>query len=208
MEEKIAIGVIALFHFVGALLLMFAKGGWYQLAKDLVPLNLIFTCLVVFKYQKEYSLSFFVFCLATYLFGFLAEWVGVNQGWLFGNYKYGEVLGVQIANTPLLIGLNWVLLLYCAGNLMSLFALPEIAKILGTVFLLLITDYFLEPVAIKNDFWMWLEGFIPIRNYQGWAIISLIGATFLFRIKLSLKNKVAALTCVVQFFFFVFQNIL
>lgn len=207
-EEKIAIGVIGLFHFVGAIMLMFSKGGWYQLAKDLVPLNLIFTCLVAFKYQKSYSQSFFLFCAIAYSFGFLAEWVGVNYGWLFGRYSYGEVLGIKVANTPLLIGMNWVLLLYCAGNLMSLIPVHSFLKILGTILILLATDYFLEPVAMKNDFWTWLDGSIPVRNYMGWAAVSSVGSILLFQLKVELKNKVAAFTCLIQFFFFLIQNIL
>lgn len=208
MEEKIAIGVIGLFHVVGAFLLMFSKGGWYQLAKDLVPLNLIFTCLVVFKYQKGYSKAFFLFCAFAYFLGLTAEWIGVNFGWLFGRYSYGEVLGTKVANTPLLIGMNWVLLLYCCGNLVSFLPAHPVFKIAGTVFLMLATDYFLEPVAMKNDFWMWHDGSIPLRNYMGWTAVSTLGALLLFQIRVELKNKVAAITCLIQFFFFLVQNIL
>ncbi|MFN2335752.1 MAG: carotenoid biosynthesis protein, partial [Bacteroidales bacterium] len=46
---------------------------------------------------------------------FLIEAVGVNTGRIFGTYTYGKALGPALWNTPVIIGLNWFLLIYCTN---------------------------------------------------------------------------------------------
>lgn len=206
-EEKIAVSVIGLFHLVGAGLLLFSKGGLYQVALDLVPINLIFTFLVAVKYQTEFSLRFILTLVWIYCIGLAAEIVGVNYGWLFGEYTYGEVLGIAIFNTPLIIGLNWVLVTYCTGSFIELFRIPKILKCFASVVFLVSFDYFLEPVAIKNGFWTWTNGGVPLQNYIGWAIVSSILMTLFFYTDFPKKNKVASTIIFIQFAFFLVQNL-
>jgi uncharacterized membrane protein len=207
-EEKIALGIIALFHLTGAVILQFSKGGLYQITLDLVPINLIFTALITFKYQSEYTSGFFKFGSIVFILGVFVEMIGVNYGWIFGVYTYGEVLGYQIWNTPVLIGMNWLLLCYCSGALMEYLPLNNIMKWVLSVGLLLVLDYFMEPVAMKNDFWTWDNNNIPVQNYVGWAVT---GAFFMFLYyyhNFPKKNRVAAGVWGIQFLFFLVQNIL
>ena len=48
------------------------------------------------------------FISIAFLWGLLAEIIGVQTGILFGSYAYGETLGLKIFGAPLVIGLNWV----------------------------------------------------------------------------------------------------
>ena len=32
---------------------------------------------------------------------------------MFGDYSYGKVLGYQVNNVPVIIGINWFLIIYC-----------------------------------------------------------------------------------------------
>jgi len=206
LEEKIALGFISLFHSVGAGLLIFSKGGIYQIALDLVPINLIFTSLVVFKYQDEFNAGFFKFLIVVYLMGVGIEMIGVNYGWLFGPYEYGAVLGFSIWNTPLLIGVNWVLLCYSVGCFVEFFQIPEWLKWTFSVLLLLVFDYFMEPIAMKHNFWMWVNGSIPNQNYVGWAITAAIFMYFFRFFSFSKKNKVAGFVWLIQLCFFLVKN--
>ena len=44
--------------------------------------------------------------------GFFIEVIGVKTGFIFGSYYYGAAMGIKILAVPLLIGLNWSILVY------------------------------------------------------------------------------------------------
>jgi putative membrane protein len=41
--------------------------------------------------------------------------LGVHTGILFGNYKYGNALGLKLNDVPILIGINWFIVVYACG---------------------------------------------------------------------------------------------
>jgi putative membrane protein len=207
-EQKISLGIIVLFHLVGIFLLNFTKGGIYQIALDIVPLNIIFTVLVVLKYQSNWNTGIMIFGALGILSGYFIEVLGVNTGWIFGNYQYGDVLGLKLLNTPLLIGLNWFLITYCLGNLIENFKINKLFRILLSASILVLFDYFMEPIAMKHGFWEWQNGNIPNQNYIGWFFTAIfISAIFQFT-TWEKTNKVASFTFLIQLLFFLTQNIL
>lgn len=195
-------------HVAGLILLSFAKGGYYTLTLDLVPFNLVLTTLIMLKFHKTWNLSFLVFCSAAFLLGFGFEVLGIHTGFPFGNYKYGEVLGIKLFETPLLIGLNWLLVTYSIGCLLAHFPISFWSKILTGCIGLVFLDYFLEPVAMKHSFWSWENQFVPIRNYMGWFGVSALLLSLFFWGKWNKQNKVAAAVFPIQVLFFVLQNII
>ncbi len=207
VEEKISIGIILLFHLVGLILLNFTKGVLYFFALDLVPLNLIFTVLLMLKSQTEWNKDLIIYTLGAFLIGFFIEVAGVNSGLIFGKYTYGEVLGIKVFNTPILIGLNWFLITYSAGCLVERLKTGRFLKALFTTVLLVVFDYFLEPVAIKHDFWSWHNGNIPDQNYIGWFGSSLLICLLFQFTDWPKGNKVASMVFIIQFVFFLVQNI-
>src|SRR6478609_3641217 len=88
LSKKVAFSaaVLIIFHLVGIWGLVFSGNPIYY--QQLTPLNLLLTNLLLFLNHK---------------------------GLLFGEYAYGAGLGLKLWNVPLLIGLNWVMLVYCAG---------------------------------------------------------------------------------------------
>ncbi len=60
-------------------------------------------------------------CLGAWAVTVALEMVGVATGRVFGAYAYGPTLRGQIAGVPLLIGLNWTVLLLGALSLVSRF---------------------------------------------------------------------------------------
>ena len=44
------------------------------------------------------------------------ELVGTKTGMLFGDYSYGKVLGPALQGVPLIIGINWFIMMYCCGT--------------------------------------------------------------------------------------------
>lgn len=194
-------------HLVGAGLLIFSRGGLYMLTLDLVPLQLIFTTLIILKFQKGWNLSLLIYIGFSFVIGFLVELVGVNTGWPFGDYSYGPVLGTQILGTPLLIGLNWFLVSYISGCIVQKLPVSFWLKVVAGTFLMVALDFFMEPIAMKHNFWNWKNGFIPNQNYLAWAVVSFFILSIYQLGTWNKENSIAPWVYVVMLMFFVIQNI-
>ncbi|WP_052078286.1 carotenoid biosynthesis protein [Spirochaeta lutea] len=117
-----------------------------------------------------------------YIATFLLEVLGVATGSVFGEYSYGETLGIQVFHTPIVIGLNWVIIILGLTIFVGNFVRNMYVHALGTGILATLFDFILEPVAIsKLDYWTWAERNVPIQNYIAWFIISYIFALVYIR---------------------------
>lgn len=85
-----------------------------ELFKIITPLNLLFAAVFLF-YGKMPARQVIVTGFAIAVTSYLIEAVGVNTGRIFGAYTYGKALGPALWNTPVIIGLNWFLLIYCTN---------------------------------------------------------------------------------------------
>jgi putative membrane protein len=153
----------------------------------ITPLNLLFAAAFLFWRNKPET-KVIVTGLVIFITAFIIEAAGVNTGRIFGTYSYGKALGPAVWNTPLIIGLNWFVLIYCtnaiARQLWSLSQhgsngkktdLAEGAFIVITGSLLMVLyDLLLEPAAMRLDMWTWLDGNIPLRNFTAWLVISVV----------------------------------
>jgi putative membrane protein len=156
-----------------------------ELFMTITPLNLLFAALFLFwgRWPARQVIFTGLFVAVT---SFLIEAIGTNTGKIFGVYSYGRTLGPALLNTPLIIGLNWFLLIYCTnviGRLLwerltrgregSRKGLPaSLFVILTGSVLMVVYDLFLEPAAMRLDMWSWECGVIPFRNYVGWFFFS------------------------------------
>jgi putative membrane protein len=111
------------------------------------------------------------------LLGFLAEVVGVHSGWLFGQYRYTDVLAPNLLGTPVVMICAWFLLLGYVKQLLLPVRLSLWSEAgLGSLWMTLI-DLVLDPVAAGPfKFWKWIdEGLyygIPLHNFVGWFVVS------------------------------------
>lgn len=114
-----------------------------------------------------------VFVLFT--LGMLAEIIGVNTAYLFGNYAYSDILGLQILGVPLVIGLNWATLVYCAYSITFSDKISAILSASTAALMITLFDFALEPVAISFNWWQWLDtGDVPVWNYITWFVLVFI----------------------------------
>jgi putative membrane protein len=198
--------LMVLFHLVG--LYGFLNSELEGLFIVLVPYHLLLMLTLLFISTGDYSLNIRIFTIIVYLAGFLIEVAGVNTGLIFGTYSYGEALGVKLFSTPLLIGANWLILVYCTGVFLEQFKLKSsfIFSLLGALMLLSI-DFLIEPIAIRFDYWSWAGGEIPLQNYLGWYIFS-FSLFWVFRgLDFQKQNKAAIVLLVAQVGFFLALNI-
>lgn len=197
---------VLLFHAVG--LAGFLNPQWQDLFLSLVPFHLLLMFMLLLLSHQQRNLAFFGFLFITYLAGFGIEYFGVHTGLIFGSYQYGETLGAKLADIPLLIGLNWVLLIYSSGVAVNY--LPIRQKWLKVVFsatLLVLLDWLIEPVAIRFDYWSWANQIIPLKNYISWFLFSLAGCWFFYEMKFKKNNPVGLVLLLAQFLFFIALNL-
>jgi len=198
--------IIILFHIVG--LYGFLTPAFNGLFIKLVPFHLLLMLLLMILTVNDKSADLIKFAIVVYLAGFFIEVIGVNTGLIFGNYTYGAALGIKLWAVPLLIGVNWLILVYSTGVFLVYLNLKNrwLLSILGAG-ILLVMDFLIEPVAIRFDYWSWYGGFIPLQNYLGWYIFSFFLFLFFSGLNFRKENKAAVVLLFSQIAFFLALNL-
>jgi bisanhydrobacterioruberin hydratase len=214
-KNQIATAIAVFFHSVGLAGLLFTKSQFFTVA---TPLNLLLSVALLIWCQQNKNRHFMLFVLLCLAVGFTAELLGVNYGILFGDYFYGKVLGPQVNHVPVIIGVNWFIIVYCCGiSVHTLFsrliqnvavqngtapkALKALSVLVDGATLAVFFDWLMEPVAVKLGYWTW-NGEIPLFNYVCWFAISflLLGAFHIARF--NKQNKFAVNLLLIQLMFF------
>ena len=113
--------------------------------------------------------------LFIFLLGLSVEIIGVNFSFFFGEYKYGENLGVKIFDVPIVIGFNWVLLIILTGNFANrIFPKSIIGKVLFGSTMMILLDLLIEISAPKLDYWEFAINPVPFSNYFRWSVFSIL----------------------------------
>jgi len=141
--------------------------------------------------------------LIIYLFGYFIEVIGVNTGLIFGEYVYGEGLGTKLLATPLMIGINWLMLVYITAAFFQSFGLKPVFVVLLGATTMLIYDLVLEQVAPVIDLWSWSGNTVPFQNYIAWWLIAVVMHSMVAALRIRLSNRVAMPVYIAQFLFFV-----
>jgi bisanhydrobacterioruberin hydratase len=165
---KIWTAVIYGMFFLG----IFQYGMHAQLARlsQLTPffLGLIFL-VVVFALLRESRYSFIELFTFAFFAGLFSEMIGVNTGILFGEYHYTDVLGSAILGVPIIIAFNWAFLIGGGIAIADKLFKSKKMQVLFAVFVIVVFDFIMEPVAVKLHYWEWQNNTIPIFNYVTWA---------------------------------------
>jgi bisanhydrobacterioruberin hydratase len=206
IKDRVVIIGIMLFHAVG--LAGFLTPKFHDLFIYLVPYHLLLMLLALFYAYGRASLRLLGFFFLTYILGYSAEWIGVHKHWLFGNYEYGPVLGFKISQIPLLIGVNWFLLTFSAGALIQKLGWRGKAlRIVAGATLLTLLDVIIEPVAMRFDYWNWVNDAVPFKNYVCWFLLATL-MLWLFEIfRFKRLDYAGPVLLVSQFVFFGVLNL-
>lgn len=167
---KISVGLIWLFHFSGLLGILFINR---ELFLESTPVNLFITIVLLFVNLPDVNKGVLVAAVAAFVVGMSVELLGVNFGLIFGQYVYGDNLGVKVGGVPLLIGANWVMLTFITGAVGAVFFKKSkiIAAVVGAL-LMVLMDLVIEPVAPKFDYWEFANETAPLSNYIGWFLVA------------------------------------
>jgi len=135
--------------------------------------------------------------------GFLVEFLGVNYDLFFGSYEYGNNLGYKIGGVPIIMSINWLVLIFLTGSFTEKIipnSLP--LKVIFASLLMVFIDIFLEICAPKLDYWKFNEEIVPMSNYNSWFIISAICLYIYFRSIKDKEYKLSTNMLVIHFAFF------
>jgi len=194
-------GFFVIFYLVGitGMLIPFT----FPLFVKLIPLALLLSAVGFLVFHTDFSARTWILFILIYLAGFFVEVVGVNTGKIFGNYSYGESLGITIFKTPLIIGINWLLLVYLTSSTTELLKVSSGIKIFLASGIMLGYDIIIEPLAPQLDMWTWANNQIPVRNYIAWFVLALIFTSLIKIVGVKTRNKLAPVLLVCQLLFFI-----
>jgi bisanhydrobacterioruberin hydratase len=214
---QIATTIAIIFHMVGLIGILFFKS---DLIIASTPINLLLMFGLIVYTQNTRNTSFYLFILFCFVIGICIEIIGTHTGILFGNYAYGNTLGAKVLNVPIVIGINWFVVMFCCGIAMHLMMytlvkkidadevikkpiLKTISVIVDGATLALIFDWLMEPVAIHLGYWSWGgTGEIPIFNYACWFIFSMLFLLVFHFCTFDKQNKFALHLLLIQIMFF------
>jgi bisanhydrobacterioruberin hydratase len=191
--------LLAVIYLVG---IVTALLGHTDALMQLTPYNLAFaTGLILYNAEgmnKVYLKWFLLIAVA----GYLIELLGIITGIIFGIYAYGEGLGIKLFDVPLIIGINWAVLVFSTAAILNKLKLSIWLKAAIAASMMVAYDILLEPVAIRFDFWNWEGGSIPLQNYIAWWLIAYVMLLGVLRYVKNLQNKIALYVVLVQSLFF------
>jgi len=165
---NLSIALVWIFHISGILGIIYSNSSWF-IAATPFNLTLSFVLLIINIEWSKKMIFLVVLCFFT---GMISEILGVRYGFIFGDYSYGEALGYKMYGVPLIIGINWCILVFITGYISQYFLDSFWGKIFLGISLMIFLDLIIEPVAPILDFWAFKSGLASFHNYLGWAIVA------------------------------------
>ncbi len=204
--------------FAGAMIFLYASGLAAHAVPALRPLTAFTTdlfllgingALLWFIFDSHRDRRLWFWAAATYVFTFFVEALGVATGAVFGAYAYGTGMKVQWLGVPLVIALNWTLLTLGVNELAARCVRSPLAVSALAGILIAGYDWFIEPVAIRLDYWHWATGYrIPVQNYIAWAAVAFVVSLPLNLLRIRFRHPLLPLYLGVQLTYFIAMRLL
>ena len=189
-----------IFYFVG--LGLYIIPATRQFFIIITPYTLVLVAVAIFYYHKNWNFNTLIVLFFIFAASIGVEIFGVASGKLFGVYSYGNSLGYMIVDVPVIIGLNWIILVYGSAAVISAVTTKSILKIVGASVLMVVYDFVLEKAAPLMNMWKFEKGHPPFQNYIVWFIMAVIFHFIVNIFRLNTVNKPARAVFIIQFFFF------
>jgi len=108
---------------------------------------------------------------------------------------------------PLVIGLNWMVLIMAALDICKKYFNKILTPIIAAT-MVVIFDWIMEPVAIHLDYWHWFGESIPLQNYFAWFVIALVFSVIYQALNLKTNSLVLKVYFLAQLVFFLMLRLL
>lgn len=174
----------------------------FQLFTRLIPFALVLSTAGLFFFHSKFNGTTITVYLTIYISAFVFETIGVNTGTIFGLYYYGKSLGFSVMNTPVIIGLNWLLLVYLTSSVLEKTKWPVAIQVPVASLMMVGYDLIIEQVAPLLDMWHWVYNVVPMKNYIAWFILAVVFHSLLKIFRIKTENRLAAVILICQTVFF------
>jgi uncharacterized membrane protein len=159
---------------VGGVSAHILKGGPPPDAQWAAPVFLLLAGLIVLVTASATNLGGL---LAAAGIGFVAEYVGVSNGFLFGRYVYTGTLRPLLLGVPLVMACAWMILFAYVKQMLIPFKLSKPAEMTISGVWMVAIDLLIDPLASNRlGYWRWIEAGayygVPARNFLGWFVVS------------------------------------
>ncbi len=188
------------FYIVGFLL--FAIPYTRALFFSITALSILLVVAAIFLHHKRWNMSTIVVFSIIAIGSFFLEVAGVATGTIFGHYNYDESLGVKLFDVPLLIGINWVYLIYASQAIIAKMTNNVLLRIFGGALLMVGYDSIMELAAPPMQMWHFDRFYPPIENFAIWFLASLVFHSLVVALKIDVDNKAARMLFGIQILFF------
>ncbi len=176
------------------------------LTEGFLFLNYFFLIFLLLK--KHASQKLVLWLIVTFAITIFLEILGVRTGLVFGEYEYGSTLQLQFMNVPLLIGICWVVIVFCAVQFAEKVTQNIYLQILIAGLIGLVSDIVIEPVAIVLDYWRWPSDIVPLQNYISWFLITIAFAIFYKLLQIKIDSPTARTFFILQTIFLASVNLI
>src|SRR5512145_613702 len=168
---RVTLAVLVIFYAIGTIGIL---SSYSERFVQLTFANLVLTALLLLLNVEGFSAGVAAGFTVSMVVGFAVEALGVKTGVIFGEYQYTDRMGPTLFEVPLVIGLNWAILVHCVhagfgGWVRSRTLMAAVGAAAMTAF-----DWVMEPVAIRLRFWVWQADTVPLRNYLAWWGLSFV----------------------------------
>ncbi len=168
---RICLAVLNIFYAVGTVGILSRFSEYFV---RLTFANLVLTAVLLLVNAKGFGRSAAVGFSVSMVVGFVVEALGVKTGLIFGEYHYTDRMGPRVFEVPLVIGLNWAILIHAihawvGKRLRSRTLMAAVGATAMTAF-----DWVMEPVAIRLRLWVWQADMVPLKNYLAWWGLSFL----------------------------------
>ena len=199
--DWVVVVLVMAFYTYGAFAL--AREETRELYTSLTPLVLLSSLFILCIYDRSPKhIKALIYSLSVVIVSFCVELLGVATGVIFGEYGYGTSLGPKIAGTPLLIGINWIFLVYATAAIQAPLGRGVITTIVIPTLLMLGYDAIMEQVAPMMQMWSWEGGSVPLQNYLVWGALAGLFHTVKYWLRIDFRNRIAPFIFLIQILFF------
>lgn len=169
---------------------------------SITAVSLLWVIGIIFYFHRGWNVKTILYFVFIMVVSFLLEMIGTETGKIFGAYHYDRGLGFKIQNTPVIIGLNWLFLVYASHDIASrITRLASLRILLGASFMVLY-DVLLEWVAPPMQMWHFDSAYPPIQNFVGWFVASAVFHSGFELLRINTDNKPARMLFLIQGGFF------
>lgn len=193
--------IFARFYAVGLLLWLLppTRGLFVAITSPALLLTVAAACV----FHPSWNRRTVVWFACIFVSAFVLEWAGVHDDRIFGRYAYGPGLAPLIDGTPLIIGLNWLWLVYASHDLVARVVRGPVFRVVAGSVAMVAYDLAMEWAAPAMRMWQFDGEYAPLRNFAVWFAVAVVYHSGFEALAIRSDNRPARVLFGLQFAFFI-----